>query len=170
MLRARDILRRLRTLSPPGPAGPQARAGVPGDLLAELSSELAPIFAALAGTETEAAAMRSRAAQEASRRREQAAAGADQILAEADSQLAEERLVALEQAKQASSQEISRLLAQAEQEADRQREFAARQIPPIVALVVADVRRRAGSDLGDTELADSEPSDDTATRIVGRSR
>jgi hypothetical protein len=150
--RVRDLLGRLRPLAAPGPPA-RAGVGVPGDRRAERSAELAPVFAALAGAEAEAAAIRRQAADEARRRRDRTAAELTTMTADADARVAAERRAAREQARRKTRDETARLLAAAEGEAARQRELAARRMPELVALVVADVRRLAdaGQPEGDRE-------------------
>lgn len=80
MASLRDSLDRFRPVAAPGAPG---RRGVPADRAAERESELAPLFAALAETESAAEAIRAHAVAEADRLRQDARQRAEALVADA---------------------------------------------------------------------------------------
>ncbi|MGH8867626.1 MAG: hypothetical protein ACRDYU_06490, partial [Actinomycetes bacterium] len=78
MPRSGDFLERFRPAGAPGAA---AAAGVPADRVAELSAELEPVLARLAGTQREAERIRAAARRDAEQRRDHATASARALVA-----------------------------------------------------------------------------------------
>jgi hypothetical protein len=114
MPRARDFLERFRPVATPGAA---SALGVPADRVAELSVELAPVFAALASTEHEADRRRADADAWAASRVAAAEVTADAIVAEGRRRAEEERLAAATEAARRGEEESAAVLAVAERDA-----------------------------------------------------
>jgi vacuolar-type H+-ATPase subunit H len=134
--RARDFLERFRPAGTPGAA---AAAGVPADRVAELETELAPVFDALACTEAEADRIRCAASAEAARRRERARQRARAIIAGAGEQAKVDRAAALADARRTADTRSADILAAARRSADLlARDYDSRRaddVAQIVALV-----------------------------------
>lgn len=129
----RDFLQRFRPAGAPGAA---TRAGVPADRVAELTAELAPVFALLAEVEAEAAGIRQEAVALAEARRAEAARTADRLVAEARLQAQAARAAAFTAARAHASVAAAATVAGAEEEADRVHQRAAARLPRLVPLAV----------------------------------
>jgi hypothetical protein len=129
----RDFLDRFRPAGTPGAAG---AVGVPADRLAGAEQELAPVFAALAGTERECAAIRERAERSAERRTAQAHRMAAAIIARARSQAAAERASAAAGVQEAARTGLEGISEAADRSAAAVRAAAAQRMPALVERVV----------------------------------
>lgn len=127
-----ELLERFRHTATPGP--PAAAGGVPGDLAADLQSELRPLLAALDAVEDEARTLVDAAAAEAATVRELAAGDVARILDEARSEAARARAAPLSRE---TDDEAPRILASARAEAADVHRRARARIPGLVARVVA---------------------------------
>jgi len=131
-----EILRRFRFHGVPG--APSA-VGVPADRPAEVERELAPVFAALEGTEATARAIVERAARAADRRRAEARVAATRVVSEATTGVAAAQAEAAAAAMQAAEPARIEVLAAAQTEADRVAGQMAERVPALVEVVVAHV-------------------------------
>lgn len=129
----RDFLQRFRPAGTPGAA---AGAGVPVDRVAELTAELAAVFALLAEVETETARIRQEAAVQAAIRREEAARTADRMVAGARLRAEAARAEAFTAARSEASAAARATVVAAEQEANRVRGRVDARLPGYVALAV----------------------------------
>ena len=136
MPRAPDLLRRFLPAGAPGAAGV---AGVPTDRVADVTAELAPVFARLAATEARCDEVveqgRRDALQAATRTTEQVRA----IVATAEQRAAGERVDALARAQQITRQQTAAELAGAQAQAAQLRADALERIPGHVARITAAV-------------------------------
>jgi len=139
--RLRDILDRFRPAGAPGAAG---AAGVPADRVAESTAELAPLFTALAATETECAAIRDAGRADAAKIRQTYADRADATVAAARTRTAAERATALTEITRRSDTEAADARARADREAADLRAAMAVRLPGFVDHAVALVRGFAG--------------------------
>jgi vacuolar-type H+-ATPase subunit H len=137
MPQVRDSLDRFRPAGAPGAA---ARAGVPADRLRELSDELAPVLAALDGTDAECARILARARDEAQRITAAAGAQAAAILADADQRANTAREAATRQSFAAARTAAGRAVADAERQAADMCELAERRIPVLAGRAVDLIR------------------------------
>jgi hypothetical protein len=110
----RDLLERVR---PSGTPGAPSVAGVPADVVAERTTELQAVFAALEPTQAEVRRIGQEAAGEAARRRQAAARRAETIIADARSNEAGERARAAAEACSGAADDAAAIVAAAEQEA-----------------------------------------------------
>lgn len=136
MPRVRDLLYRFRPAGAPGAA---SAAGVPVDRTAELAAELEPLFAQLADTERECAAIREQAHRDADAIREREAARAGNLVTSAGDRAEAERVGAAARVQKEAEAEAAIELAAAEGEAAELRRRARRRAPTYVARVVAAV-------------------------------
>lgn len=141
MARVRDILYRFRPAGAPGAAG---EAGVPVDRAADLAAELEPLFAQLADTEAECAALVEQARGNAVRRRARDAKSAESVVAVAREHADVERAAAATVARQLDQPGLASVLVAAQAEAEALRLRAAARIPVEVARVVEVVRAVGG--------------------------
>lgn len=155
MPRARDLLERFRPAGAPGGA---TAAGTPVDHTADMASELAPVFAALAETQTECAQLldsaRADAAATLARAREQANAVRDS----ARERVPAERTAAAAAAVEA---ERGRVVSEAWHDKERLDDLLDRgraAIPAVVEEVVEAVRHSTGSEAGIAAADRSLPS------------
>jgi hypothetical protein len=144
MARVRDLLYRFRPAGAPGAA---SASGVPADRAADLNVELEPLFAALASTEHECAAIVKAAERDAAAIRARDAERAQAIVASARSRAAAERASASANIRERTAIRSGRDLAGVEREAAQFRQRAADRLPPLVGAVLD--RTRA--------LVDAEP-------------
>lgn len=144
MPRAPRLLRRFLPAGAPGPAG---LAGVPADRAADAAAELAPVFAALAATESrcdEALEQGRRDAAETARRGAERVGG---IAASAERRAAVERVDAVARARRTADEQAAAELTAAHAAADRLRADAGLRLPDQVARITAVVTAmvRAGT-------------------------
>lgn len=149
MVGLRDTLDRFRPAATPGAPG---RRGVPVDRAAERESELASLFAVLAGTERAAAEIRQRAAAEADRVRRDAQRRAEAVVADARVRTDALRAGAAAHARASAEQERER----ARQAATSVREQLSRRVDerlPIMVARATAIARAAFDELGATPAA-----------------
>ena len=137
MPRSRDILQRFRPAGTPGAA---SHVGVPADRVAEIGSELAPVFDALAPAQARAAAIRADAATEAGRRRQVAVERAAALVATAHRDEAAERSDAALRTSTRASEESDAVLAAAERDVEALRRRVAERLPEYVDRVISRTR------------------------------
>jgi hypothetical protein len=133
---ARRLLRRFLPAGAPGPAG---LAGVPTDRVADVTAELAPVFAALAATEARCDEILERGRRDAVDAGRRATERVRVIAATAERRAAAERVDALARAQRAAEEQSAAELAAAQAEADRLREDALGRISGYVTRVTAAV-------------------------------
>jgi vacuolar-type H+-ATPase subunit H len=138
MARLGDILRRIRFRFHGVPGAPSL-VGVPADITAELEVELAPVFAALAATQQEAARLDAEAGHAASQQRAEAHERARRLVAAAQDDAERVRAEATAGSLAVAAEERRRVLAAAEAEADRIARVAAERTDVLVEQVVAHV-------------------------------
>ncbi len=138
MPQVRDYLDRFRPAGAPGAA---SRAGVPADRLHEFAEELAPVLAALDGTDAECARIVAQAHDEAQRITAAAAAQAAAILADAGQRARTAREEAARQSLAAARAAAATAVADAEQQAAAVRELAERRIPVLAGYAVGMIRQ-----------------------------
>lgn len=136
MPRARDLLYRFRPAGAPGAASATA---VPLDREADLAEELQPLFAQLASTETECAAIRAAGRRDASDIRERETERARGIVAGANGRMTAERAAASADAQQQAVAVTDALLAAAESDAEAVRARVEERLPEYVDRVVRSV-------------------------------
>jgi hypothetical protein len=141
MPRARDFLERFRPVAAPGAA---TELGVPADRVAEVSVELAPVFAALAPVEDEVARRRREAQSWAAERTAAAEAGAEAIVSAARRRAEAERLAVGAEAARRGEAEAVEVLAAAEQDAAQVATVAAARTPELLQRVRDVMRDRLG--------------------------
>jgi vacuolar-type H+-ATPase subunit H len=124
--------------------GAATGAGVPADRVAEISAELAPVFAALVEVESAASGMRREAEAWATARVAAAEAGAGAIVADGRRRAEEERLAVAADAARRGEQEAADVLAAAEREAAQVAAGAASRMPDFLEQVRVVLRERAG--------------------------
>lgn len=151
MAKLRDLLDRFRPAGAPGQA---TRAGVPVDRRAGLSTEVAPIFAALAPVLTECERIREEARTEARRREAEARQRAQAIVARARMESEAERAAAAAAARARVMHENEQIMARARAEAQAVREQGERRRPELVARVVELVRADLAALTGDHARGD----------------
>ena len=110
----RDFLERVR---PSGTPGAPSVAGVPADAVAERTTELQAVFAALEAAQAEVGRIGQDAAAQAARRRQAAARQAEAILAEARASESGERARAAAEACSGAADDAAAILAAAQREA-----------------------------------------------------
>ena len=130
----RDTLDRFRPVATPGAPG---RRGVPADRAAERESELAPLFAALAGTEQAAEEIRRRAVAEAERLREDARLRAAALVADARARAESVRADTAAHARASAGRERERARAAARDVTEQVRLRAEERLPDFVARATA---------------------------------
>ena len=136
MPRAPDLLRRFLPAGAPGAAGV---AGVPTDRVADVTAELAPVFARLAATEARCDEILEQGHRDAVQAALRAADQERTIAATAQERAAAERVDALAQARQTTQEQNEAELAGAHAQAAQLRADAAERIPDHVARVTAAV-------------------------------
>ncbi|MBS2965901.1 hypothetical protein KGA66_22825 [Actinocrinis puniceicyclus] len=141
----RELLLRFRRAGAPGAATVGA---VPADRAAEQAAELAPVFAALAETEAQAAEIRSRAAAEAAQLRQQAARQAALIVAQARENAVAERESAARRARSQAETYCAQLLQEARTQAESLRSRGQASVPEYGERVVAGIAARLRSESG----------------------
>lgn len=134
----RDLLDRFRPAGAPGQA---TSAGVPVDRRAGLSTEVAPIFAALAPVLAECERIREAARVEARRREAEARRRAQAIVAQARMESEAERAAAAAAVRARVTSENEQTLTRAREAARAVREEGERRRPARVARVVELVRK-----------------------------
>jgi hypothetical protein len=139
MPRARDFLDRFRPVATPGAA---SELGVPADRVAEVSVELAPVFAALAPVEEETARWRRDAAAEAARRLAAAEAAAEAIVSGARRTAEQERLAVAAEAARRGEAEADAVLTAAAHDAAAVAAGAAARMPELLERVRDAMRGR----------------------------
>ena len=117
--------------------------GVPADVRAEVEEELAPVFAALAGTLAQCDRMRTAAEEEAALRVAAASAGAEQAVALARSRSAAVRAEVFESRRREA--EAEGVLAAARDEV-RRIGLQSRRVASSLVAEVVDTVRRTGTD------------------------
>lgn len=142
-----DVRRYLRLLRQAGAPG-AAAAGVPADRRAELEAELEPVFAGLAGTQKECAAIRDDAARRAGDMTTEAAQDAARLVADAAARAPAIEEEALAAGRSEARAETRRILAAARRDAGTVAGRAAERTPALTAEVVAAVRRMTVPDGG----------------------
>ena len=130
-----ELLERFRRPATPGP--PAATGGVPGDVAADLQSELRPLIAALDEVEDEAQAIVDAATAEAAALRQRGARDAELILDEARSEAVRLRAAPVDRGPDGEA--VATIVA-AEAEAEDIRRRARARIPGMVARVLACMR------------------------------
>jgi hypothetical protein len=141
MPRARDFLERFRPVATPGAA---SALGVPADRVAELSVELAPVFAALVPVEDEADRRRAAADTWAASRVAAAEAAAEAVVADGRRRAEAERLAAASEAARRGEEESAAVLATAERDAAQVTTGAAARTPDLLRRVRDLMRDRVG--------------------------
>lgn len=136
MPRAPRLLRRFLPAGAPGPAG---LAGVPADRVADVTAELAPVFAALAATEVQCDEVLEGGRRDALDAGQRATELVRVIAATAERRAAAERLDALARAQRATEEHTATELAAARAEADRVHGDALERMSGYVAQVTAVV-------------------------------
>ena len=136
-----DVRRFLHQLRPAGAPGAAAGAAVPVDRRMALEAELAPVFAALVGTESECERIRSEAAEESAGLAAAAAAFAARTEADAESEAPARRAEATAGRLEEGRRESRAVVAAAEREAARIAEHSAGAMPELVAEVLDAVWR-----------------------------
>lgn len=119
--------------------------GVPADVRAEVEEELAPVFAALAGTLAQCDRMRTAAEEEAALRVAAASAGAEQAVALARSRSAAVRAEVFESRRRQAEAEAEGVLAAARDEV-RRIGLQSRRVASSLVAEVVDTVRRTGTD------------------------
>ncbi|MFJ8962690.1 hypothetical protein ACIRG5_25190 [Lentzea sp. NPDC102401] len=135
MASLRDLLQRYRPVGTPGAA---ARPGVPVDRVAEVATELEPVFSLLSDTENDVRRLREEARGEARRIREQAAREAEDLVAAAHERVSEVRARAAANARAAAAPDGELLVEAAREAARRVRTRAAVLMPEYVDRAVAE--------------------------------
>jgi hypothetical protein len=133
----RDLLDRFRPAGAPGSAG---AAGVPLDRQAATTTELDPVFAALAPVVAECRRLRRDAAREAARREAAAAEQARALVARARNAAAADRAAAAARVREDVAAEVAQLNEVAAAEAEEVRRRGAQRLPWLVSRVVDLVR------------------------------
>lgn len=151
MAKLRDLLDRFRPAGAPGQA---TRAGVPVDRRAGLSTEVAPVFAALAPVLAECERIREEARAQARRREAEARRRAQAIVARARTESEAERAAAAAAARARAMSENERILARARDEARAVRQQGECRRPEVVARVVELVRKDLAALTGDPAKGD----------------
>ena len=146
MARVRDILYRFRPAGSPGAAG---TAGVPVDRGADLSAELAPLFAQLADTEAACDALVENARSEAVARHGRVSDSAHALVEGARDEAVVERAASAAATQSSGETELGSIRAHAESEAQELGRRAAARLPDHVARVVAFVRTVVGLPSGE---------------------
>ncbi|MFF9391346.1 hypothetical protein [Streptomyces griseoluteus] len=138
----RDFLERFRPAGTPGASA----TGVPADRTAERAAELEPALARLADVQREAAQIRATAEQEAEALRRNAAREAARIVEAARERAPEVRRRTAEPLLREARHQANALRAAGERTASAVRERAARRMPHLVDLAVADALRLPGGE------------------------
>ena len=133
----RDFLSRFRPAGTPG----AARAAVPADRSRELETELSPVLAQLAGTDTECGRLVDQARRDAGQTMAQAQAEAAAITAAAGKRAETIREEAARQAMAAARDEAAAAVRDAQRQADQTRELARQHMPALVSRAVDTIRR-----------------------------
>ena len=141
MPRAPDLLRRFLPAGAPGAAGV---AGVPTDRLADVTLELAPVFAQLAATETLCDEVVAQGRRDAATVTQRAAEQVRTIAVAAEQSAAAERIDALARAQQVTQEHVEAGLADARAQAAQLRADAAQRIPELVARISATIAAMVG--------------------------
>ena len=141
MPRVRDLLYRFRPSAAPGSA---TAAGVPADRARDLAAELAPVFAALADTERECAAIVEAARTEAARVRTDGAARVEALRASGRSRVAAERAAAAAETRQAGAGDVAAASQALDRSVAELLERAERLLPSYADAVVDSVRALVG--------------------------
>ncbi|MEU4421536.1 hypothetical protein AB0F81_12990 [Actinoplanes sp. NPDC024001] len=133
----RDILTRFRPAGAPGRPSP---AGVPADRRAAARAELTSVFAALTGTQGDAAAIRQHAHERAAARVEAARSQTRYIVDQAHAASETARARAATEVWQAAQQELAELHSEAERSAAALRDRAEARLPAWREIVTAQLR------------------------------
>jgi hypothetical protein len=142
MARVRDVLYRFRPAGTPGAAG---AAGVPTDRVADLATELAPVFALIEPAERDCAAIVASAEREAAEIRERAAAQARLLTADARAHADADRAQARAEALERTAAESAGIQVAAQRSAEELRSQAEERIPALLEQAVAAVRVLTGA-------------------------
>lgn len=133
----RNLLDRFR---PAGAPGAPSAAGVPADRRASAAAELAPVFAALASTARQCAALRAAAADDGARQEAEAIEQARTLVARSRVDAQAQRSAAATTAYQHGAAEAARIGERATAQSEAIQREAQRDQPALVAAAVARVR------------------------------
>ncbi len=131
-----DLDRYLRRFRPAGAPGAPTGVGVPAGRLESVRSELTPVLELLDDACAEAESIRRRGREDSERIRQEAYDQAQEILDKARDSVPGRRAEASSRRIEASDQELRRVRAEADTEADRIRERTERVLPALVDRVV----------------------------------
>jgi uncharacterized membrane protein YccC len=155
MVRARDLLYRFRPAGAPGAA---SATGVPADRVADLATELQPLFAELVRTERECADIIARASVTAADRHTQAVDRAGGLVAAARERVDGERAAAVARVRERGNEESAAALAAAERDAAQVRRRAEERMQSFVDSVLTSVGGLVGEPVGDTPAPSDRPA------------